>query len=141
MEPEPGRSRRYERGENRKKHVGKRTTPEVEPKPNGEFIGKCPARFPDERRSELLEKAIPYITGSPYSEAFPKRLYAVDRDGTIYTAQTSNPGDSYHGYPYTGRMGKHLIAALREMARSEGCEVAFNAWIKTYIKVGGPPDL
>ncbi len=88
-----------------------------------------------------MDKAIPHITTPPYSEAFPKRLYAVDQDGTIYAAQTTNPGDSYHGYPYAGRMGKSLIDALRAMAQREGCVTGFEAWVKRYIKVGGPPDL
>ncbi|SKA30315.1 hypothetical protein SAMN02745126_04938 [Enhydrobacter aerosaccus] len=104
-------------------------------------MGKCPAGFPADRRQALLDRAIPHITRPPYSEAFPKRLYVVDRDGTIYTAQTTNPGDSYHGYPYTGRMGSRLIAALRALARQDGCEKAFDAWVKSHITVGGPPDL
>jgi hypothetical protein len=89
----------------------------------------------------LLDKAVSHITTAPYSEAFPKRLYVVDQDGTVYTAQTSNPGDSYHGYPYAGPMGKRLIAALRAIAQQDGCEAAFEIWLKRYIKVGGPPDL
>jgi hypothetical protein len=107
----------------------------------GELIGKCPANFTDERRQALLDKAIPHITTAPYSPEFPKRLYAVDQDGTIYTAQTTNPGDSYHGYPYAGRMGKRLIAALRAMAVREGCVAGFEAWLRRHITVGGPPDL
>jgi hypothetical protein len=94
-----------------------------------------------ERRQRLLDQAVPHITSPPYSQSFPKRLYAVDRDGTIYTAQTSNPNDSYHGYPYAGPMGKRLIAALRERAREQHCETEFERWLKRYIVIGGPPDL
>jgi hypothetical protein len=133
--------RRYERGENRRKHLGSLAVPVVEVSAEGERIGKCPAGFPAARRQILLDRAIPHIVSAPYSAAFPKRLYAVDQDGTVYTAQTSNPGDSYHGYPYAGRLGKRLIAALRDMARKENCETAFNRWIKLYITIGGPPDL
>jgi hypothetical protein len=89
----------------------------------------------------LIDKAIPHIVTDPYSEAFPKRLYVVDQDGTIYTAQTSSPGASYHGYPYAGPMGKRLIDALRAIARKQECETAFETWLKRYITVGGPPDL
>jgi hypothetical protein len=133
--------RRYERGENRRKHVGSTVQPEIVKTPQGELVGRCPANFPIERRQALLDKAVPHITTAPYSEAFPKRLYVVDQDGTVYTAQTSNPGDSYHGYPYAGPMGKRLIAVLREMAQGQLCEAAFNRWLKRHIKVGGPPDL
>ncbi len=133
--------RRYERGENRIRHVGVVAQPEIRKSSNGETLGKCPANFPIERRQTLLDKAIPHHTLAPYSETFPKRLYAVDEDGTIYTAQTTNLGDSYHGYPYAGRMGMQLIAALRKMARERGCEAKFNVWLKRHIIVGGPPDL
>ena len=134
-------TRRYHRGGNRLKHVGKTDKPLAEKKTDGEIIGKCPQNFPDTRKQAMLIDAVPYLTTPPYSLAFPKRLYAVDNDGTIYTAQTSNPGDSYHGYPYAGRMGKHLIAALRKKAQTKGCEEPFNIWLKNHITVGGPPDL
>ncbi len=133
--------RRYERGDNRRKHVGRSATPEIVVSPNGEATGKCPTGLTAEHRQILLDRAVAHITASPYSQAFPKRLYAVDRDGTVYTAQTSNPGDSYHGYPYAGPMGKRLIEALRAKARTQKCEAEFNQWLKRYIVIGGPPDL
>lgn len=107
----------------------------------GERIGKCPADFPADHRQRLLDMAVPHITSAPYSEAFPKRLYVVDQDGTVYTGQTSNPNDSYHGYPYAGPMGKRLVAALRDLARKQGCETESEKWLKRHIKIGGPPDL
>jgi hypothetical protein len=137
----PSSRRRYERGERRQKHVGLTAEPEIVRSRRGELVGKCPANFPNERLQALLDRAIPHIITAPYNEAFPKRLYVVDQDGTIYTAQTTNPGDSYHGYPYAGRMGRRLINALRAMAQREGCVAGFEAWLKRYIKVGGPPDL
>ncbi len=133
--------RRYERGQNRQKHVGSTGMPEIVRHSNDEIIGKCPANFPETRRKKLLDEAIPHITSPPYSAEFPKRLYVVDHDGTVYTGQTTNPGDSYHGYPYSGIMGKRLIAALREMAQQKNCEQAFNSWVKRYIDIGGKPDL
>ncbi len=106
-----------------------------------EFVGKCPAGFPVERSNALLAVAVPCITTPPYSVSHPKRLYAVDVDGPIYAAETTVPGDSYHGYPYAGKMGKRLLGALRQMAVRHGCEPAFEQWVKTHIQVGGPPDL
>ena len=134
-------SRRYERGQHRMKHVGRLAEPEIVASANGERVGKCPTPFPAERRQALLDQAIPHIVQPPYSPEFPKRLYAVDRDGTIYEGQTSNPGDSYHGYPYAGRMGRRLVAALRAIAIQAGCETEFDRWVKKYIIIGGPPDL
>jgi hypothetical protein len=88
--------RRYERGENRRKHVGASPVPEIVTV-RGDRVGKCPAGRRAAWRQALLDDAIGYFTDDPYSPAFPKRLFAVDADGAIYTAQTSNPGDSYHG--------------------------------------------
>jgi len=132
---------RFDVDRNRNKHVGRTDKPEIARMANGEFVGRCPANFPEDRRQALLDKAIPHITSAPYSTEFPKRLYVVDESGTIYTAQTTNPGDSYHGYPYAGRMGRRLIEALRVMAQEKKCEEAFETWLRRHIRVGGPPDL
>ncbi|MBF0250876.1 MAG: hypothetical protein HQL35_09645 [Alphaproteobacteria bacterium] len=133
--------RQYQRGKNRYKHVGKENVPKVEKAQNGEVVGKCPASMSEEHKSELLVQAIPYITEPPYSADFPKRLFVVDQDGTIYTGQTTEPGKSYHGYPYAGPIGRRLKEALRKMARKKGCEGEFNQWIKRYIKDAGRPDI
>jgi hypothetical protein len=135
------RPRRYERGENRRKHIGTGREPEIVRQQNGELLGKCPAGFSENHRQQLLDEAVPVITTPPSSKAFPKRLYAVDSDGTIYAAETTNRGDSYHGHPYAGRMGQRLLGALREQARVKKCESGFENWVKRYIKIGGPPDL
>jgi hypothetical protein len=89
----------------------------------------------------MLDHGIGVITAAPYSALFPKRLFAVDDDGTIYAAETTNPGQSYHGFPYHGRLGKRLLAALRAIAREKDCETAFDRWVKRHITIGGPPDL
>jgi hypothetical protein len=87
--------------------------------PSGELIGKCPAGLPDDRRQAMLDQAVGVITEAPYSASFPKRLFAVDDDGTIYAAETTNLGQSYHGFPYHGRLGKRLLAALRTIAQEK----------------------
>ena len=133
--------RRYERGENRRKHVGASPEPDVVFLPSGEHIGKCPAGLPDDRRQTMLDRGVGVLTGAPYSAEFPKRLFAVDDDGTVYAAETTTLGQSYHGYPYRGRLGKHLLAALRAMAREKNCETGFNRWVKKHVTIGGPPEL
>lgn len=133
-------NRRYERGDNRTKHLGTSDGPEIMHR-NGEIIGRCPRDMAPSRRQALLDDAVGCVTTEPYSVQFPKRLDAVDTDGSIHTAQTSNPGDSYHGYPYAGRMGKRLIEAPRRTAIRKGCGAAFDCWVKRHIRLGGPPDL
>ncbi len=132
--------RRYERGENRRKHVGTSPFPEVVTV-GRDIVGRCPEGRTPKWRQALLDDAVGYVTVDPYSPAFPKRLFTIDDDGTIYTAQTSNPGDSYHGYPYSGPLGKRLLKALRERAAAMGCESQYNAWVKRHITVAGKPDL
>ncbi|HQT84233.1 MULTISPECIES: hypothetical protein [Acidiphilium] len=132
--------RRYERGENRRKHVGQSELPEIV-SDGRDRIGKCPRGRAPEWRQGLLDDAVGYITVDPYSQEFPKRLFAVDVDGTIYTAQTSNPGDSYHGYPYAGDLGKRILKTLRDKAVVIKCELQFDAWVKQNIIKAGKPDI
>ena len=82
-----------------------------------------------------------YMTLDPYSPAFPKCLFTVDGDGTIYAAHTSNPRDSYHGYPYHENLGKRILDVLRKKALVMGCKKQFDAWVKKHITVAGKPDL
>lgn len=133
--------RRYQRGENRHKHVGKENIPRVEKAADGEVVGKCPAAMSEDHKSELLAQAIPYLTEYPYSAAFPKRLFVVDQDGTVYTGQTTEAGSSYHGYPYAGPIGRRLKQALYEMAVKKGCAKEFNRWVKDHIRDAGRPDI
>ncbi len=132
--------RRYDRGGNRRKHIGSSHVPEIVTV-GGEIVGKCPTGRTPEWRQALLDDAVGYVTIEPYSAAFPKRLFAVDSDGAIYAAQTSNPGDSYHGYPYDGPLGKRILKALREKAVQKRCENLFDSWVKNHITVAGKPDL
>ena len=81
------------------------------------------------------------MTLAPYSAVFPQRLFAVDENGAVYVAYTTSLGRSYHGFPYRGRLGKRLFAALRAMAREKNCETDFNQWVKKHITIGGPPEL
>lgn len=97
--------------------------------------------MPDEHKLTLLERAIPYLTNPPYSLDFPKRLFVVDDDGTIYAGQTSEAGKSYHGYPYAGPMGPRLLRGLREQAQRLNCEAQFNKWVKAHIRPDRKPDL
>ena len=133
-------ARRYERGENRRKHVGRLPQPEIV-KVGDEVVGKCPTGKTDAWRQALLDGAVGMITIDPYSEAFPKRLFCIDGDGTIYAAQTTSPGDSYHGYPYEGPLGKRVLRVLEEKAGTLGCTTPFRKWVKEHITIAGKPDI
>lgn len=138
-EPPPIASpqRQYEKGERRFKHVGTGTEPTIEfddgnPK---KWVGKCPSNLSEADRARLLNEAIAAPNGDR-ELALPKRLYVV-HDGAIYEAQTSDHGQSYHGYPYKGRLSKALRNELSEMAKAKGCSKAFTSWVKKHIKPHG----
>jgi hypothetical protein len=127
--------RRYDKGRNRWKHVGKDQRPQIafdneEPK---KWIGKCPNEnvMPDELRSRLLNEAIPGHSGDRNVD-YIKTLFVV-HDGAIYAAQTSDGGVTYHGYPYKGKISDEILDRLEEMAQVKECEKDFRRWVKSYV--------
>jgi len=98
-------------------------------------IGKCPRTIPDDLKAELLNEAIPAPNGDREID-FPKRLHVV-HNGAIYRAETSSAGVSYHAFPYTGKLGRKLVAELRRMADFKGCRKEFDEWVTKYIEVHG----
>lgn len=126
-------SRRYDKGERRRKHVGRENKPEltlVQGSPR-RVIGKCPASVSPAERERLLNKAIPRSNGDR-DLPVPKKVYSVYQ-GAIYEAQTSDRGRSYHAYPFKGKLSDELIRQLRDMADEEGCGPEFERWMKAYI--------
>lgn len=108
--------RRYEKGENRRKHVGRSDEPEISfdgrnPK---HYVGLCPRGIPDELLAQLLNEAIADGNGDREID-FPKRLHVV-HDGALYRAETTDWGKSFHAFPYRGKLGKSLLTALGAMA-------------------------
>ena len=131
------RERNYDKGERRKKHVGKSKTPEFQfdignPR---KVIGKCPIDISEEERLILLRNAVEVDNGDRDLPA-PKKLYAVHK-GAIYEAQTSDHGRTYHGYPFRGKLGDDIIERLAKMADEKGHRKAFNRWVKANIKRHG----
>lgn len=130
-------TRHYDKGERRRKHVGRGSAPIIEfssgnPKM---WVGKCPSTLSAEQHKELVNEAIPGRNGDR-DLPFPKKLYVV-HDGAIYEAQTTDHGYSYHGYPYRGKLASELITALRAMAVAKQCEDDFNRWVREQIEVHG----
>lgn len=126
-------NRRYDKGERRFKHVGKKPHAEIvfedgNPKM---AIGKCPNTLTPEECEALLEGAVAGPNGDR-EIAYPKKLYAVC-NGVIYEAQTTTSGASYHGYPFRGRLSRKLLRELEKIAGEKKCETEFKAWVKLHI--------
>ena len=123
----------YERGEHRHKHCWGNNYPGFEPGARG-AIGKCPSTLRDADAQLLLASGIPFYKseGDPY----PSYIYNVYR-GVIYEAVPTNPGKSYHGYPWRGRRGRipqRILEQLRDRARVDGDEKEFKKWLKLYMQ-------
>jgi hypothetical protein len=127
--------RRYDKGRDRWKHVGKDSRPQItfdnaEPR---KWIGKCPNEkaIPDQLKTLLLNEAIPARQGDRNVD-YAKTLFVV-HDGAIYAAQTSDGGVTYHGYPYKGKIAGDVMARLELMAVEKDCEKEFRKWVKSHI--------
>jgi hypothetical protein len=126
----------YDKGDRRHKHVG--CNPYAEFRSENDprrVVGLCPNNLVHADHQRLLLRAIPDGNGDR-SINFPKRLHVV-HDGTIYRAETTDCGKSYHGYPYRGKMGRGLLEKLRAMAAENDCVTEFDDWAKTYIEMHG----
>jgi len=86
-------------------------------------------------REALLNEAIAAPNGDREA-TYTKYLYAV-HEGAIYEARTSDAGQTYHGFPYRGLLGKAIVDKLRVKAEEKKCLQEFNRWVKDYITVQG----
>jgi hypothetical protein len=129
---------RYERGEGRFKHRWSHDHAGFSPSGRGP-VGKCPSHVTESIAEEILNTtAIPFfeLEESP----FPERFYAVYR-GVIYEAVPTQPGVSYHAYPWRGdlpgRPGlpRRILRRLRDQADQNDERKALEQWLKKY---GGP---
>ncbi|QCL97745.1 hypothetical protein FY140_24415 (plasmid) [Agrobacterium tumefaciens] len=132
-ESDKGSVRKYDKGERRFKHVGSGDVPEFEidndnPK---KIIGKCPKTISAQERDRLLEIAI--AASNPDREIeVPNKLYSV-HEGTIYEAQTSDHGETYHAYPFRGKLSASILRQLGELADREECRAEFDKFVKSNI--------
>lgn len=115
--PAAEESRRYDKGEHRRKHLGRNLVAEIIwDRDYGECVGKCPREFSLARAELLLQRAIPEFRDR--SEERPYALWAY-YDGAIYTARTSDRGISWHGFPAQDPP-KEILERLKGLARMRG---------------------
>lgn len=136
-DPDQPPPRVYEKGAERYKHVGRTANPQIVrvdglPK---RALGVCPNNLSDALKAQLLNEAIPAPPADP-DMTYPKRLHVV-YEGTIYRAETSTAGKSYHAFPYAGKLGKGVIAALAAMADRKQCRAEFDKWLAKHILAHG----
>lgn len=130
------RALKYEKGDRRMKHVGTTSEPEivVDPGQPRRLVGKCPKGL-EKLAAVILRKSIPGPNGERPG-GYAKHRYAV-HDGTIYEAATSDRGETYHGYPYAGKLPKALVAELRKCAVRDKTERLFDKWVDNHIEFHG----
>ncbi|WP_198004660.1 hypothetical protein [Thioalkalivibrio sp. ALE20] len=135
MTDENGPRWRYERGEGRTKHLWHNDYAGFEPSPKGP-VGKCPKSITRDLAEELLNKeAIPFYESE--DSQWPDRFHAVYR-GVIYEAVPTQPGYSYHAYPWRGDLRgptfltRKTLKALREKADKRGKTKELESWLRQF---------
>lgn len=126
----------YDPGEGRHKHRWNRDEAGFDPSGKGP-VGKCPNTLTRDVAQQLLNDGFEVWEEG---DAFPSRIYNVYQ-GVVYEAVPTEPGRSYHGYPWRGDkgMGAGLPPLIRKklenraLLRGESRE--FKKWMK---KFGGP---
>ena len=131
---------RYERGEGRRKHLWDKDYAGFQPSRRG-AVGKCPRHVTEEIAQKILnEEAIPVYDGD--DRRFPDRFYAVYK-GVVYEAAATQPGVSYHAYPWRGdlpgrkNLSRRVLRKLCQNADRKGEIKELERWLKKY---GGPAD-
>jgi hypothetical protein len=122
----------YERGEGRNKHRWDRDRAGFCPGSRGP-VGKCHRSITEPAAASLLRNGL--VEDSPYCDRphAPDCIYNVYR-GVPYVAVPTQPGKSYHGYPWQGRMSASIRGRLRERAVEDGHGTEFDRWLKQYAQ-------
>lgn len=123
------RSLKYNKGENRFKHVGSEPFPEMVETSVG-WIGKCPKGFDLAVAEKLVREGIP-----EYRSTAAERPYRIWNyyDGAIYASRSEDGGTTWHGYPNGAPAPSPPIKILKELkTRAAGLGEAdlLKDWLK-----------
>lgn len=122
----------YDSGEHRVKHCSKEKDA-CFVTVGSAVIGKCPADLTHEVAQKLLTEGIGYFKPQ---QPHPAKIYNVYK-GVVYEAVPTQPGTSYHGYPWKKMPGRNIlpdriIRQLKEKAQASGCLDGFDKWMKQH---------
>lgn len=122
----------YERSDGRTKHCWAKDDACFVSGKRG-MVGKCHASITDDVATQLLRNGVTY--NAPGTDD-PEHVYAVYR-GVIYEAAPTQPGLSFHGYPWRGDQGRPSLPPrvrreLRCRAEASGHLNEFEKWLKKY---------
>ena len=100
--------------------------------PKGSFIGKCPANMTVEVAEALLNSGIEF-SSDRWPHDYPERIYNI-RDGVVYRATPTVPGESYHGFPEhpdrARKLPRDIKDQLMQLADKLGCHEEVRKWLK-----------
>lgn len=125
---------KYERGEGRYKHRWKNDYAGFKPSRKGP-IGKCPKSIDEALANEILNSGVPYYEFD--DSEFPDKIFCLYR-GVVYEAVPTQPGISWHGYPWRGDLPgrlplpRKIQRKLEKMAKTDGYFDEYKAWMKEY---------
>ncbi len=94
-------------------------------------VGKCPCTMSLAEAEALMREGFVVLTDNPW----PKRIYAVGRDGVLYRFTETVAGQSYHGFPAHGAEYRRDVPAdvrerLEQRAIDLGCSREFKRWLE-----------
>jgi hypothetical protein len=124
----------YERGEGRYKHRWNNDYPGFEPRSKGP-VGKCPKSIDEKLATEILNDGVPYFDSQDQST--PAKIYCVYL-GAVYELVPTQPGVSWHGYPWRGDLAgraplpRKIKRQLEEKAEKSGFLKEYTSWMKSY---------
>jgi hypothetical protein len=132
LQAKPQQTWCYDPGDRRRKHRWGKDEAGFLDSPSGP-VGKCHRSINHEIATKLLREGVVYH--APGTD-MPEHVYAVYR-GVIYEAAPTQPGVSFHGYPWRGNQGRpalppRILRQLEQCAEAEGYGGAFKTWLKQY---------
>lgn len=128
--PCPNKELRYDKGENRKKHLSL-DADAMMVNEHGQWVGHCPRRFAPETALDLLQHGIPEFRESIPEK--PCRIWSY-HDGVIYSARSDTTGAAWHGFPCGYPMLRQLPSEIKNQLEKRAIELGeqgkFNKWLK-----------